>query len=119
MKIKLNDEQLKKIKNELSNISNWYTDCCDCGDWIVYLEGLGYFTLSTYCRKSMSCPSGKLWEIDDIAYIYDKNVQLEEFDWDNIKIEHIIDEGQVGELREIANDTIREMREYDEYGNDI
>lgn len=117
--IYLSSKQLAKIEEGLSNIHSWKTEGCDCGDFIVFVEGLGYFTLSTMCRKSSGCPDGTLWNFYDEAYIYDKSVYDEVYDWDNIKTLYKVNTEQTYKLIEIANNTI--MNEYgcNEYGEEL
>lgn len=115
----LTEEQFNKIATELSNTQSWFREDCDCGDFIIYLDGLGYFTMSTYCSKSMFCYDGMLWDLDDCAYIYDKSVFKEEYDWDNIELKYNINRKQVLELREIANEAIRQLKNKDEYGEEL
>lgn len=85
----------------------------------MYLDKLGYFTLSNSCRKSNHCPNGMQWCIDDVAYIYDKSVYEEMYDWDNISLLYTINRNQVEALRAIANNTLRKEHGFDEYGEEI
>lgn len=117
--ISLSSEQIEKVESVLSEEYSLNADSCDCGDWIVFLDGLGYFTLSNSCRKSSGCPSGMQWCVGDVAYIYDKSVYEEDYDWDNISLLHTVNHNQVKYLREIANDTLRNQKGYDEYGEEL
>lgn len=117
--IVLTDEQFEKVKSVLETEYTLEADGCDCGDWIVHLEGLGYFTLSNSCRKSSCCPSGMQWFVHTEAYIYDKNVAEECYDWENIKSLYEVDKRQVAKLRDIANNTLINQKGYDEYGEDL
>lgn len=117
--IYLNSKQLAKIEEGLSNIYSWKKEGCDCGDFIVFVDGLGYFTLSTMCRKSSGCSNGTLWCFDDNAYIYDKSVYDEVYDWDNIQVLYKVNTEQTYKLIEIANNTIIEEYGYNEYGEEL
>ena len=87
-------------------------------EFIVYLENLGYFTLSTYCRKG-TFDKDLLWSIDDYAYIYDKSVYHEMYDWDNIELKYKVDRKQVQILKDIANESIRKFKGMDEFGREL
>lgn len=117
--IQLNDKQLAKVKVALSSIDSWYRHLCDCGDFIVYLEDLGYFTLTTYCKEDYYRSDEALWHFESNAYIYDKSVYNEDYDWDNIELKYKINEKQVSFLTEVANETIKKLRGYDEYGKEL
>ena len=116
--ITLTKDQFDIVKTSLSNVNSWFTEGCECGDFIVYLEGLGYFTLSTYCRKG-TFDKDLLWSIDDYAYIYDKSVYHEMYDWDNIELKYNVDRKQVQILKDIANESIRKFKGMDEFGREL
>lgn len=117
--IELSKEQLSIIENELLDINSWYRNGCDCGEFIIFLEDLGFFTLSTFCRKSSACSNDTIWAFDDNAYIYDKSVYLEAYDWNNINLKYKINKKQVSKLITIANESIKEYYGYDEFGEEI
>ena len=119
IEISLSLEQFEQVESVLEKEYSLNTDTCDCGEWIVYLDGLGYFTLSNSCRKSNGCPSGMQWCVDDVAYIYDKSIYEEGYDWNNISLLYTINNNQVKRLREIANETLRRQKGYDEYGEEL
>lgn len=120
--IKLNNEQFEEVKEELEVAYSLYlsdyhnNDDCNCGAWCVYLEGLGYFTLINICKESSDCPSGKLWHISNQAFIYDKSIRSECFDWSDLSVLYRVDDKQVELLRDIANKAIADLNRYDEYG---
>ena len=116
--ITLTKDQFDIVKTSLSNVNSWFTEGCECGDFIVYLENLGYFTLSTYCRKG-TFDKDLLWSIDDYAYIYDKSVYHEMYDWDNIEMKYSVDRKQVQILKDVANESIRKFKGMDEYGEKL
>lgn len=117
--ITLTEEQFNIVKTSLSNTYLWFREGCDCGDFIIYLEGIGYFTLSTHCRKSSSCDDEMLWSIDDYACIYDKSVYNEMYDWENIELLYKVNGKQVQVLKDVANESIRQLKNMDEYGEEL
>ena len=76
--IKLEDEVMEEVMEELKDIRNADYDGCYCGNWSIYIDDLGYLTLTSSCRKSGECPDGKEYHIDEKVYILDKNIIMED-----------------------------------------
>ena len=76
--ITLKDEVMEEVMEELKDISNANYDGCYCGEWSIYIDNLGYLTLTSSCRKSGECPDGKEYHIDEKVYILDKNIIMED-----------------------------------------
>ena len=76
--IRLEDEVMEEVKEELKDITNADYDGCYCGNWSIYIDNLGYLTLSSSCRKGDNCPDGKEYHIDEKVYILDKNIIMED-----------------------------------------
>lgn len=120
--VTLTNEQFEEVKEELevpyslyiSDIHN--NDDCNCGAWCVYLKGLGYFTLLNICKESSDCPSEKLWHVKNEAYIYDKSIISECFDWSDLSVLYRVNDKQVELLRDIANKAICDSKRHNEYG---
>lgn len=123
--VTLTEKQFNEVKKELKisyslyHSHNHNNDDCNCGAWCVELEGLGYFTLINVCKESSDCPSGKLWHINNQAYIYDKSIISECFDWSDIDTLYKVNDKQVEILKDIANKTLAEGKAYNEYGKKL
>ena len=76
--IRLEDEVMEEVTKELKDITNADYDGCYCGNWSIYIDNLGYLTLSSSCRKGDNCPDGKEYHIDEKVYILDKNIIMED-----------------------------------------
>ena len=63
--ITLKEEAMEKVMEELKDIRNADYDGCYCGNWSIYIDNLGYLTLSSSCRKGDNCPDGKEYHIDE------------------------------------------------------
>ena len=111
--ITLKDEVMEKVKEELKDITNADYDGCYCGNWSIYIDGLGYLTLTSSCRKSSNCPDGKEYHIDEKVYILDKNIIMEDDAVVLFEIEH----DQALRIVNMAYSTLYEDCGMDEFGN--
>lgn len=111
--IRLEDEVMEEVMEELKDISNADYDGCYCGNWSIYIDDLGYLTLTSLCRKSGECPDGKEYHIDEKVYILDKNVIMEDDAIILFEIEH----DQALRIVNMAYSTLYEDCGMDEFGN--
>lgn len=115
--IKLKDEVMEEVTEELKDITNADYDGCYCGDWSIYIDDLGYLTLSSSCRKSSNCPDGKEYHIDEEVYILDKDVN--DFGGEDAEILFEIEHDQALRIVNLAYLTLYADCGMDEFGNDI
>ena len=111
--IRLEDEVMGEVMEELKDIRNADYDGCYCGSWSIYIDGLGYLTLDSSCRKSSNCPDGKEYHIDEEVYILDKNVTME----DDAEILFEIEPDQALKIVNMAYSTLYKDCGIDEFGN--
>lgn len=113
--IKLKDEVMKEVMEELKDIDNADYDGCYCGSWSIYIDDLGYLTFNSSCRKSGNCPDGKEYHIDEKVYILDKDVTME----DDAEILFEIEPDQALGIVNMAYLTLYEDCGIDEFGHYI
>lgn len=113
--ITLKDEAMEEIKEGLKDIRNADYDGCYCGNWSIYIDNLGYLTLTSLCRKSGECPDGKEYHIDEKVYILDKNIIMEDDAVVLFEVEH----DQALKIVNMAYSTLHEDCGMDEYGHFI
>ena len=111
--IKLEDEVMEKVAEELKDMRNADYDGCYCGNWSIYIDDLGYLTLTSSCRKSGECPDGKEYHIDEKVYILDKNIIME----DDAIVLFEIEPNQASRIVNMAYLTLYEDCGMDEFGN--
>ena len=111
--ITLKDEVMEEVKEELKDITNADYDGCYCGNWSIYIDNLGYLTLTSSCRKSGECPDGKEYHIDEKVYILDKNIIMEDDTMILFEIEH----DQALRIVNMAYSTLYKDCGMDEFGN--
>ena len=111
--ITLKDEVMEEVKEELKDITNADYDGCYCGNWSIYIDNLGYLTLSSSCRKGDNCPDGKEYHIDEKVYILDKNIIMEDDTMILFEIEH----DQALKIVNMAYSTLYKDCGMDEFGN--
>ena len=111
--ITLKDEVMEEVKEELKDITNADYDGCYCGNWSIYIDNLGYLTLSSSCRKGDNCPDGKEYHIDEKVYILDKNIIMEDDAVVLFEIEH----DQASKIVNLAYLTLYADCGMDEFGN--
>ena len=111
--ITLKDEVMEEVKEELKDITNADYDGCYCGNWSIYIDNLGYLTLSSSCRKGDNCPDGKEYHIDEKVYILDKNIIMEDDAVVLFEIEH----DQALKIVNMAYSTLYKDCGMDEFGN--
>ena len=111
--IRLEDEVMEKVAEELKDITNADYDGCYCGNWSIYIDDLGYLTLTSSCRKSGECPDGKEYHIDEKVYILDKNIIME----DDVEILFEIEPDQALKIVNMAYSTLYKDCGMDEFGN--
>lgn len=111
--ITLKDEAMEEVKEGLKDIRNADYDGCYCGNWSIYIDNLGYLTLTSSCRKSGECPDGKEYHIDEKVYILDKNVIMEDDAMILFEIEH----DQALRIVNMAYSTLYKDCGMDEFGN--
>ena len=111
--ITLKDEVMEEVKEELKDITNADYDGCYCGNWSIYIDNLGYLTLSSSCRKGDNCPDGKEYHIDEKVYILDKNIIME----DDAEILFEIEPDQALKIVNMAYSTLYRDCGMDEFGN--
>lgn len=111
--ITLKDEVMEEVKEELKDITNADYDGCYCGNWSIYIDNLGYLTLSSSCRKGDNCPDGKEYHIDEKVYILDKNIIME----DDAEILFEIEPDQALRIVNMAYLTLYADCGMDEFGN--
>ena len=111
--IRLEDEVMEEVKEELKDITNADYDGCYCGNWSIYIDNLGYLTLSSSCRKGDNCPDGKEYHIDEKVYILDKNIIMEDDAVVLFEIEH----DQALKIVNLAYLTLYADCGMDEFGN--
>lgn len=111
--ITLKDEVMEEVKEELKDISNADYVGCYCGNWSIYIDNLGYLTLTSSCRKSGNCPDGKEYHIDEEVYILDKDVRME----DDAEILFEIEPDQALRIVNMAYLTLYKDCGMDEFGN--
>ena len=111
--ITLKDEVMEEVKEELKDITNADYDGCYCGNWSIYIDNLGYLTLSSSCRKGDNCPDGKEYHIDEKVYILDKNIIME----DDAEILFEIEPDQALKIVNLAYLTLYADCGMDEFGN--
>lgn len=115
--IKLKDEVMEEVTEELEDITNANYDGCYCGSWSIYIDDLGYLTFNSSCRKSGNCPDGKEYHIDEEVYILDKDVN--DFGGEDAEILFEIEHNQALRIVNLAYLTLYEDCGMDEFGNDI
>lgn len=111
--ITLKDEAMEEVKEGLKDIRNADYDGCYCGNWSIYIDNLGYLTLTSSCRKSGECPDGKEYHIDEKVYILDKNIIMEDDAVVLFEIEH----DQALRIVNMAYSTLYKDCGMDEFGN--
>ena len=111
--IRLEDEVMERVTEELKDITNADYDGCYCGNWSIYIDNLGYLTLSSSCRKGDNCPDGKEYHIDEKVYILDKNIIMEDDTVVLFEIEH----DQALKIVNLAYLTLYADCGMDEFGN--
>ena len=111
--ITLKDEVMEEVKEELKDITNADYDGCYCGNWSIYIDNLGYLTLSSSCRKGDNCPDGKEYHIDEKVYILDKNIIME----DDVVVLFEIEHDQALKIVNMAYSTLYKDCGMDEFGN--
>ena len=111
--IRLEDEVMEKVAEELKDIRNADYDGCYCGNWSIYIDDLGYLTLTSSCRKSGKCPDGKEYHIDEKVYILDKNIIME----DDAEVLFEIEHDQALKIVNLAYLTLYADCGMDEFGN--
>lgn len=111
--ITLKDEAMEEVKEGLKDIRNADYDGCYCGNWSIYIDNLGYLTLTSSCRKSGECPDGKEYHIDEKVYILDKNIIME----DDAMILFEIEPDQALKIVNMAYSTLYKDCGMDEFGN--
>ena len=111
--ITLKDEVMEEVKEELKDITNADYDGCYCGNWSIYIDNLGYLTLSSSCRKGDNCPDGKEYHIDEKVYILDKNIIME----DDVVVLFEIEHDQALKIVNLAYLTLYADCGMDEFGN--
>ena len=111
--IRLEDEVMGEVMKELKDITNADYDGCYCGNWSIYIDDLGYLTLTSSCRKSGECPDGKEYHIDEEVYILDRDVHID----DNAEILFEIEPDQALKIVNMAYSTLYKDCGMDEFGN--
>ena len=111
--IRLEDEVMEKVAEELKDIRNADYDGCYCGNWSIYIDDLGYLTLTSSCRKSGECPDGKEYHIDEEVYILDRDVHID----DDAEILFEIEPDQALKIVNMAYLTLYADCGIDEFGN--
>ena len=111
--ITLKDEVMEEVAEELKDIRNADYDGCYCGNWSIYIDDLGYLTLTSSCRKSGECPDGKEYHIDEKVYILDKNIIME----DDVVVLFEIEHDQALKIVNMAYSTLYKDCGMDEFGN--
>ena len=111
--LRLEDEVMERVTEELKDITNADYDGCYCGNWSIYIDNLGYLTLSSSCRKGDNCPDGKEYHIDEKVYILDKNIIME----DDVEILFEIEPDQALKIVNMAYSTLYKDCGMDEFGN--
>ena len=111
--IRLEDEVMERVTEELKDITNADYDGCYCGNWSIYIDNLGYLTLSSSCRKGDNCPDGKEYHIDEKVYILDKNIIME----DDVEILFEIEPDQALKIVNMAYSTLYKDCGMYEFGN--
>lgn len=111
--IRLEDEVMEEVTKELKDITNADYDGCYCGSWSIYIDGLGYLTLDSSCRKSGNCPDGKEYHIDEEVYILDRDVHID----DDAEILFEIEPDQALKIVNMAYSTLYKDCGMDEFGN--
>lgn len=117
--LELSPQQMQLIENELNRKNSLLREGCDCGEWIVYLDGIGYFTLSCHCRKSTVCPVEMDWFIDNQAYIYSKSLYEIDYDFANVRLLYRVNIEQALLLKEIANKALCLEKGTSEFGKPL
>lgn len=111
--IRLEDEVMEEVMEELKDIRNADYDGCYCGSWSIYIDDLGYLTLDSSCRKSGNCPDGKEYHIDEEVYILDRDVRMD----DDAEILFEIEPDQALKIVNMAYSTLYKDCGMDEFGN--
>ena len=111
--IRLEDEVMEEVMEELKDIRNADYDGCYCGSWSIYIDDLGYLTLDSSCRKSGNCPDGKEYHIDEEVYILDRDVHID----DDAEILFEIEPDQASKIVNLAYLTLYADCGMDEFGN--
>ena len=111
--IRLEDEVMEEVMEELKDIRNADYDGCYCGSWSIYIDDLGYLTLTSSCRKSGECPDGKEYHIDEEVYILDRDVHID----DDAEILFEIEPDQASKIVNMAYLTLYADCGIDEFGN--
>ena len=111
--IRLEDEVMGEVMKELKDITNADYDGCYCGSWSIYIDDLGYLTLSSSCRKGDNCPDGKEYHIDEEVYILDRDMHID----DDAEILFEIEPDQALKIVNMAYLTLYADCGMDEFGN--
>jgi hypothetical protein len=127
--ITLTDEQMNIIADKFENTTwGWHCDGCDCGEFQIEVENVGFVVVNRNCRKSNSTPQGMQYTFDRLVQVYNKSIidkednytyDSEDFEKHGIKFLGYIEERQALEIIDCARqNTIRDLG-YDEYGNRV
>lgn len=126
--IKLTEEQISAVIKEWSEeCAGKYEDGCLCGYYECYVEGVGYLTIQTHCRRSNGCPDGMSWIVNDEINVWNSSFASygyipegrEISEDDSIELIGYLDKSDVDVLRQVVRKSI--MRDYspwnmNEYG---
>lgn len=127
----LSDEQIIEIEEACATneYMGYYEDGCLCGYYEFYIDGVGYITASTSCRKSSECLTGMSWIVKDIIQVWNNSVRTfgyvppeQDIDEDDdLELLGYLDKFSAQKIKNIVRDSIIRNHSWlntDEYGNE-
>ena len=127
-------EDIRLTKNQMNIIANkfettewgWHGDGCNCGDFQIEIDGIGFLVVDRSCRKSSCTPDGMQYSFGNIIPVYNKSIvdgDNDVFTHDDFEEQGIVCIGDINReqtqiiLEYARENTIRDLG-YDEYGNE-
>ena len=73
--IRLTKKQMGIIADKFKTTEwGWHGDGCNCGDFQIEVEGIGFLVVDRSCRKSSSTPEGMQYSFGSIIPVYNKSI---------------------------------------------
>lgn len=126
--MRLTKDQMNIIADKFETTEwGWHGDGCNCGDFQIEVENVGFLIVDRSCRKSSSTPEGMQYSFGSLIPVYNKSIidsDNDVFTHDDFEEQGIICIGDINkeqtlEILEYARqNTIKELG-YDEYGHEI
>jgi len=124
--VTLNDYQMMRVTNELETIEyGWHCDGCDCGEFQIEVEDIGFLVIDRSCRKSSGTSNWMQFSFGSVIPVYNKSIineYMDTYTYDDFKEQGIKQIGEINSeqtqiiLEYAKQNTIKNLG-YDEYGN--